>query len=113
MPLRPDLQTLFDALMASHPEGLTLDELSDELVRKPVSHADIEALIGAFEAAGVDLTGPELPSTPADLARVLAAARALAEETARRPSAEEIAARTGLTPAAVRRALRLGRAVEP
>jgi hypothetical protein len=43
---------------------------------------------------------------------VLAAARALTAETGQRPSMEEIAARTGLSAAAVRRALRLGRSLE-
>jgi hypothetical protein len=55
--LRPPLQAIFDAIRAAHPDGLTLDELSEEL-----------------------------------------------------PSPEELAERTGLTPAAVRRSLRFGRA---
>ena len=109
MPLRPELQAIFDAIMKAHPEGLTLNQLSDELVTKPVSYADIDELIGALEEAGVDLDAPEPAATPEELARVLAAVRELAAETGKRPSAEEIAARTGLTPAAVRRALQLGR----
>jgi hypothetical protein len=41
---------------------------------------------------------------------VLAAARALTAETGKRPTAAEIAARTGLSARTVRRALQLGRA---
>jgi len=110
--LRPFLQEIFDAIMAAHPDGLTLNVLSEELVSRPVSYADIEELIGALEEAGVNLEGPEPPARPEELFRVLTAARALAAETGKRPSPEEIAGRTGLTAAAVRRALRLGRSVE-
>jgi hypothetical protein len=111
--LPPRLQSIFDAIMAAHPEGLTLDELSEELIATPVSYGDIDELIGALEEAGVNLDGPAPPARPEDLARVLAAARALTEETGKRPSAEEIAERTGLTRVSVKRALQLGRSLAP
>jgi hypothetical protein len=111
MPLRPELQPIFDAIMTAHPQGLTLDELGEELLSKPVTYADIDEIIGALEEAGVELEGPEAPARPQDLALALAAARALTEETGKRPSTEEIAHRTGLTPSAVRRALRFGRSL--
>jgi len=106
--LRPKLQAIFDAIMAAHPNGLTLNLLSEELVDKPVDYADIEELIGALEAEGVDLDGAEPPPPPEQLFQVLKAARALAAETGKRPTTAELAARTGLTLAVVRRALRLG-----
>ena len=80
-------------------------------LEKPLSYADIDELIGAFEEAGIDLEASEPPPRPDELARVLATARALDEETGKRPSVDEIAARSGLTPTTVRRALRLGRAL--
>jgi len=43
--LRPFLQEILDAILAAHPDGLTLNALSEELVNKPVTHADIEELI--------------------------------------------------------------------
>jgi hypothetical protein len=107
--VRPELQTIFDALVAAHPDGLTLDELSEELSGKPVNYADIDELIGALEEAGVDLDGPAPPSGPEELVKVLAVARALTEETGKRPTAEEIAQRAGMTISAVRRALLFGR----
>jgi hypothetical protein len=110
--LRPFLQELLDAILAAHPDGLTLNALSEELVNKPVTHADIEELIGAIEEAGIDLEAPEPPVRPEELFRVLTAARALLAENGARPSPEEIAARTGLTPAVVRRALRFGRSAD-
>jgi hypothetical protein len=111
--LRPALQEIFDAIMAAHPDGLSLNVLSEELATKPVTYADIEEIIGAIEDAGVDLEGPEPAARPEELARVLTAARALAAETGKRPSPEEIAERTGLTAAAVRRSLRFGRSIAP
>ncbi|HET6283334.1 MAG TPA: sigma-70 domain-containing protein [Polyangia bacterium] len=111
MPLSPQLQSIFDDIMKAHPDGLTLNELSEELLMKKLTYTDIEEIIGALEDAGVDLEAAESPAHPADLARVLAAARALTEETGRRPSPSEIAERVGLTPAVVRRALQLGRSI--
>ena len=109
MGLSPHLQPIFDALTAAHPDGLSLDELGEELLHKPVTFADIEELIGALEAAGVDLEGAGPPARPEELKAVLTAARALATETGKRPSPVEISERAGLSPITVRRALRLGR----
>lgn len=109
--MSPHLQPIFDAIRASHPDGLTLDELSEELAPKAVTYADIDELIGALEDAGFDLTGPSSVARPEDLARVLEAVRELVAETGQRPSADAIASRVGLTPTAVRRALRLGRSL--
>lgn len=95
--------------MSAHPDGLTLNELSEVLSTKPVTYADIDQLIGALEEAGVNLEAPETPARPAELIRVLAAARELVTQSGSRPSPEDIARHTGLTPAAVRRALHLGR----
>jgi hypothetical protein len=109
MGLSPHLQPIFDALMASYPDGLSLDELSEELLHKPVTFADIEELIGALEAEGVDLESPGSIAPPEELKLVLTTARELAQETGKRPSPVEISQRAGLSPIAVRRALRLGR----
>jgi hypothetical protein len=109
--LRPPLQAIVDAILAGHPDGLSLNELSEELLTKSVTYADIDEIIGALEDAGIDLDGPDHPARPEELVQVLTAARALAAETGQRPTAEEIAARAGLTPPVVRRALRLGRSI--
>jgi hypothetical protein len=106
--LSPQLQALFDEVCAAHPEGVRLDDLAAFLLNKPVTYADVEALIDAFAEIGVDLTAPE-PAEQHDLVRVLAAARAIAAETGQRPSVAQIAERTSLSPVTVQRALRLGR----
>jgi hypothetical protein len=109
MGLSPHLQPIFDQLTAAHPDGLSLDELSEELLYKPVSFADIEELIGALEGAGIDLESHGPPARPEELKAVLTAARELAGETGKRASIAEIAERAKLSPITVRRALRLGR----
>jgi hypothetical protein len=111
VPLRPELQAIVDTLLAAHPEGLSLNELSEELLTKPVTYADIDEIIGALEDAGVDLDGPDHAASPEQLAQVLATARTLSAETGQHPTPEAIAARAGLTPVVVRRALRLGRTI--
>ena len=113
MALSPHLTPIFDAIKAAHPDGLTLDELGEELIRKPVTFADIEELIGALEAAGVDLEGPGTPARPEELSRVLASARAFSAEHGRRPTVAELAERAGLSAIVVRRALRFGMSAAP
>jgi hypothetical protein len=111
VPLRPDLQSLVETILKAHPDGLTLDELSEELAVKPLGYAEIDEIIGALEDAGVDLDGPPKPPRPEELGEVLAAVRALTVETGQRPTVAAIATRAGLTPAVVTRALRFGRAL--
>jgi hypothetical protein len=113
MTLSARVQPVFDALMAAHPEGLTLDELSEELIYKPLDFAEIEELIGALEMEGIDLEGPGTPASPEDLLAVLGAARAFTTENARRPTVVELAERTGLSPIVVRRALNHAKAATP
>jgi hypothetical protein len=109
MALSAYLQPIFDALKAAHPDGLTLDELGEELIRKPVSFADIEELIGALEGAGISLEGPGTAAKPEELVTVLNAVRSFTKETGRRPTVVEIAERAGLSPIVVRRALHLAK----
>lgn len=99
--------------MAAHPQGLTLDQLSEELLRKPLGYAEIDELIGALEEAGVDLDLRQAPADPQELVRVLAAVRALTEERGARPSLGEIAERAGMTVTAVRRVLQYGKSLGP
>jgi hypothetical protein len=80
------LQAIVDAIIAAHPDGLTLDELSEELSTRAATYADIDEIIGALEEAGIDLDTPAPAPRPEELARVLAAVRAFAAETGKRPS---------------------------
>jgi hypothetical protein len=109
MPLSPHLKPILDAIVAAHPDGLTLDELGEELIHRPVSFADVDEIIGALEEAGFDLEATAPPATAEELSRVLTSIRALTAETGKRPSPSEIAERTGMSLIKVRRALRFGR----
>jgi DNA-directed RNA polymerase specialized sigma subunit len=59
----------------------------------------------ALEGRGVAVRAPDPVDLPAELARVIRAAKDLTSELGHRPSSDEIAARAGLDRAAVRRAL--------
>jgi hypothetical protein len=107
--LSPKLRTIIDELKARYPEGLSLNQLADELVHRPVSFADVEVIIDGLEDDGVSLDLPDPVARPEDLMRVLATARELAQELGRRPSVEEIATRAALSADDVRRALLLSR----
>jgi hypothetical protein len=109
MTLPPKLQAIVDEITAAHPDSLSLDELGEELLHRPVSYGEIEQIIGALEERGFDLEDGAPAGRPEELARVLTAIRALTAENGARPSPDEIAERAGLTPIAVRRALRFGR----
>lgn len=94
---------MVDRLLASGP--VTLDEVAHALGTAAASASDVEAVFDALEAAGVEVRSPDPVDLQGDLTRVIAAARALTVELARRPSVPEIAARAGVSPEAVRQAL--------
>jgi hypothetical protein len=107
--LRTEISEVVDALLRAPRASVTLDELAEALGVLSVSHAEIDALIDALEARGVLVAPADEVDLPGELGRVLAAARALAPALGRRPTSEEIAARAGLPPASVRRALLFAR----
>jgi hypothetical protein len=102
-PLRPELLPAYDALRARG--SVSLDEVADAMDVVRASAADVEALLDALEAGGVEVRSPEPVDLPAELAKVLGAARALGAELGRRATIDEIGARAGLDATAVRRAL--------
>jgi hypothetical protein len=105
VPLRPELADIVNTLLAAGADGLSLDELADALGTTPVSFNEIEEMLEQLEAGGVAVPSPPAADLPAELGRVLATARALDQELGRRPSTLEIAERSGLPHASVRRAL--------
>lgn len=109
--MRPEIEAIVQLLLDHHADGLTLDELSVELLARSASYAEVEAVIEALEDAGVPLDGPEPSATHDQLVQVLTTARSLTKETGTKPDVDAIAERSGLTPITVRRALRLGRAI--
>lgn len=110
--LPPDLERIVQGVIASGRRELSLDELADLVFHeRGVGYGEIELLIDAFEERGVAVGAPSPDADAAGdlLAPVLATARALQAELGRAPTAEEVAARAGLQPADVKRALTFAR----
>lgn len=107
--LRPALQTLLRKLLADSREHkrVTLDSLGEAVGALQISHDEIDALMHALEAQGRSIVGPEGGGVQEHLKHVIASARALSQELARKPSVAEIAARAKLSPEQVRHALAL------
>lgn len=109
MTLSPALKQILDTILASQRRPLTLDALADAIGMQAVSPADIDALMAALEERGIEVAAPEPGAVSADLTQVLATARLLRVELGRKPSALEIASRSGLEHTAVRAALLFAR----
>jgi hypothetical protein len=108
-----DLRALLDGVVAhfSGRAALSLDELAESLEDPRVGYADIEAVIDALEAAGVDVGAAADADLAGELARVMQAAHVLDRELGRRPTIDEIASRAALGRGVVHRALLYGRTI--
>lgn len=99
-----------DGVLASGRRDLSLNELADMVIGKPaIGHGEIELLIDALEAEGIEV-GEQPAVDPQDvLGAVLTAARTLRDKLGRAPTAEEIGALAGVDALDVKRALEYGR----
>jgi hypothetical protein len=111
--LREELERVVrDLLARPSPHGtITLDEVGDAIGHCAVSQAEIEAIILRLEAAGRKITSPEGGHGETTLRAVLEAARSIRAETGQRPTARQIADKTGLAMDQVRHALALARVI--
>src|SRR5213083_1315667 len=109
MTLRPALDAIVRALLASGGEEISLDAIGAAIGVLAVSTEDVEQILVALEAAGKRIVGPEGAHGVDTLRRVIPAARALAASLGRKPSIDEIAAHLGLSAEKVRHAIALGR----
>jgi hypothetical protein len=107
---REAVREVIDALLAGTSKGdaIALDDVGAAVGAKAFAPDDIEAVIVALEREGRHVVSPEATGK-LHLPRVLAAARAIQQETGKRATVDGIAARTGLSAEAVRQALDLGR----
>jgi hypothetical protein len=112
-PLRPALEPIVTELLKrSERSGkVSLDELGEAVGSRSVDADDIDQLFAALEEAGREIVAPSGGTGGLLLSKVIPAARALKAELSRRATVDEIAARSGLTPAAVRQALLLARVI--
>lgn len=100
MKLRSDLTPVLNKLLAASAESgtVTLDAVGEALGALAVSTDDIDALLTALEARGVEIVAPSGGGAEAHLKRVVAAARALKLQLSRRPTLSEVSAQAELTP---------------
>ena len=107
--VRLELQSIVDALLAASAASgeVALDTVGDAIGTRAITAEEIDAMIGALEAAGRKVVGPAGGDGEKHLEAVVAAARALAPELGRKATVAEIAARAGLNAAEVRHALTL------
>lgn len=113
--VRDDLRAIEEELFDRATKGdrsVSLDAIGTALGARQVSAQEIDALVGALEARGIRVTGPEGQRGEANLAKVIAATRALKGELGRAPSRNEVAARAGISEDAVAQALALVRTMQ-
>ncbi len=111
--MRDDLERVLADLLAKSAEdgAVDIDDFAEAFGALAISNDDIEAVLIRYEGAGGILAAPEGGGGAERLRTVLVAARELTRELGRRPSAAEIATKTGLSVAHVRQALALGQAM--
>lgn len=110
--MRPELEPVGNALLEHSGHTLSLDVIAEALGTLNVDSEDIDALFSWLEARGRTIGDPSLGTASAPLAAVLRAARDLKASLGRTPSAREIAAHSGLSIEAVRRALLFAQIVQ-
>lgn len=104
MPLRAELQSVVDALLAGRRPSLSLDEVAEAIGDLAVSSDEIDELLTAVETHVTIDAEPQVGARES-LGRVLASARVLKAELGRAPLPDEIAEHAGLSRESVRLAL--------
>ena len=109
MTMRPEVSAVAADLLAKSvtSKAVTIDEVGEALGGMRVDPTEIEALLVALEAAGRSVIVPTGATGIASLKVVLPATRALTIALGRKPHVDEIASKSGLSAADVRRALLL------
>ncbi len=106
--MRADLESWLNEieqrLLPEGPRVLSLDEIGEAIGVDSVGSDDVEALLAHLEAAGATIVGTNDEGLAPLLKKVLLTAHRLKAE-GERPSPENIAARSGLSPRAIRVAL--------
>ena len=109
MTMRPAVQAIVDALLASSDTGssISIDRVGEAVGITRIDTTEIEALLVALEKAERKVVVETGASGIAALRTVVPATRTLTTELRRKPTIDEIAAKTSLSVPDVRRALLL------
>lgn len=109
--LPPVVRAALDTLLASGEQEVSLDAVGDAIGAAAIDTQQIEQLLDALEAAGRKVVAPAGAGV-ATLRKVIPAAKLLAKELGRTPRVSEIATRTAVSEAEVRRALLLAKVMQ-
>lgn len=109
--MRPVVESILGELLTRHRATghVHLNDIAEVIGDRSVTYDEVEHLIVSLEAEGLRVGEPLDGQDIAVIKQVLESARALRAELERAPTVEEIAARSGLAPHAVRRALEYGK----
>ena len=109
--MRPLLEDLVLELVTSYRNAgrVDLDDISEAIDGRAVSHDEIDQIIARLEAEGLRVGGPLSGQDVVVMRSVILGAHRLQERLGRRPTVDEIAAECGHPPRVVRRALEHGR----
>jgi hypothetical protein len=109
--VRPVVESIFVELLQRHrADGrVHLNDIAEVIGDRSVSYEEVEGLVTSLEEEGLEVGEPLDDRDVRVMREVFSAARTLGAELSRRPSIEEIAARSGHPARAVRRALENGR----
>jgi len=110
--LRPELMSVARALAALETEVLSLDQVGDAIGTRRITPDEIDELFTWLEAQGRVIGDPVGRGSLELLSEVLGLARQLKTDLGRTPRPEEIAASSGLSLAAVQRALWFARILQ-
>jgi len=110
--LRPELMSVARALAALEAEVLSLDHVGDAIGTMRITPDEIDELFTWLEAQGRVIGDPIGSGSLELLGKVLGLARQMRTELGRTPRPEEIVAKSGLSLAAVQRALWFARILQ-
>ncbi len=109
--MRAEVASVLATLLAESTRvpTLELDRIGEVIGTMRIDPTEIEALLDALEAEGRTLVFPSGAQGVAILKQVIPASRALAKALGHTPSIDEIAQKSGVSAAEVRRALLLAK----
>lgn len=112
--MRPELRAILDGLLEASADSrvLTLDAIGEAIGVRAITPDEIDTMIAELEGQGRRVTSPDGGRGEAHLKAVVTTARALGPELGRKPTAKEIADRSGLSLLEVHHALALVRVMQ-
>lgn len=105
--MRPLVETILSELLARHRSAgrVDLDDIAELIDARPVTYEEVEHIVDRLEAEGLCIGEPLDGQAIGIMRGVIVAGHRLTAQLRRRPTIDELAAHSGYSPSAVRRAL--------